>query len=291
MPIPARPTFLGVLLLLTLTILMPFGTTNNAAASALEALLAPKANLSPRWAAAGANDTPIDHGPWTDFLGKYLTVVESGANRLDYAAVSATDKQRLAAYIEGLESLAITGYRRDIQFAYWINLYNAATVDLVLQHYPVASIRDIDISPGWISFGPWDADLLVVEDQALSLNDIEHRILRPIWRDPRIHYALNCASVGCPDLQPMAFAPDNTDTLLDTAARAYINSPRGARIENGRLVLSSIYNWFKRDFGGSLTGVRTHLAAFATPSLNQELAAEPRLRGYRYDWSLNDVVR
>lgn len=270
---------------------MPIATPNTAAASALEALLAPRADLWPRWSVDGTNDTPIDHGVWQQFLSKYVIIPDSGPSRIAYATVAPEDKQRLSIYLDELQSVPVTQYRRDIQFAYWVNLYNAATVDLVLKNYPITTIRDIDISPGWFSFGPWDADLLQVDGERLSLNDIEHRILRPIWQDPRIHYALNCASVGCPSLLPTAFTPDNTSILLEAAARAYINSPHGVRIEDGRLVLSSIYNWFRADFGGSLSGVREHIAAYADPALSQELAAQPRLRGYRYDWSLNDVVR
>ena len=244
MPTLARLTFRGAIFLLALVFFMPIGTTNSAAASALEALLAPRADLWSRWSVDGANDNPIDHSAWDRFLSKYVTISNSGPSRIDYAAVATDDKQRLTVYLNQLQSVAVTQYRRDIQFAYWVNLYNAATVDLVLRNYPVTTIRDIDISPGWFSFGPWDAELLEVEGERLSLNDIEHRILRPIWQDPRIHYALNCASVGCPSLQPTAFTAASTEMMLEGAARAYINSAHGARIEDGRLVLSSIYNWF-----------------------------------------------
>ena len=124
----------------------------------------------------------------------------------------------------------------------------------------------------------------------MSLNDIEHQILRPIWQDPRIHYALNCASVGCPNLQMVAFTAANSDALLDTAARTYINSRRGVEIIDGKLRLSSIFNWFSADFGGDLAAVTMHLATFAEPALAAILATKPRLAGYRYDWDLNDAA-
>ena len=123
------------------------------------------------------------------------------------------------------------------------------------------------------------------------LNDIEHRILRPIWRDPRIHYAVNCASVGCPNLMTEAFAGDRLDAQLDGAARAYVNTPRGARIEDGKLVVSSIYIWFGEDFGGNDAGVIAHLKRYAEPQLGNRLKSLKAISDHRYDWSLNDVER
>ena len=144
------------------------------------------------------------------------------------AASPTRNKRRLNSYVAGLTAIPISRYNRSEQRAYWINLYNALTVKLVLEHYPIGSIRDIDISPGLFADGPWKRKLVEVENEVLSLNDIEHRILRPIWRDPLIHYAVNCASVGCPNLLTMAFTAANTDDLLNAAALDYINSPRGA---------------------------------------------------------------
>ncbi len=97
--------------------------------------------------------------------------------------------------------------RRAEQFPFWINLYNALTVKVVLDHYPVEIIRDIDISPGLFADGPWGKKLVTVEGEALSLDDIEHRILRPIWKDPRLHYVLNCAALGVPIFSPGRLPP------------------------------------------------------------------------------------
>jgi hypothetical protein len=176
---------------------------------------------------------------------------------------------------------------RNEQLAFWVNLYNAATVKLILDHYPLKSIRNIRVG-GRFGKGPWDARLLNVEGEDLTLNDIEHRILRPIWKDPRVHYAVNCVSLGCPDLQDTAFMADNSETLLEKGAREYVNSPRGAAFAGGRLVLSSIYDWFEEDFGDGRDGVMAHLLKYA----GSDLAA--RLRGYtgriryEYDWNLNE---
>src|SRR5262249_38666689 len=158
---------------------------------------------------------------------KYL--VPGKVNLIRYAQVTPIDRESLNAYIARLSALLVSKYARAEQLAYWINLYNALTVRLVLDHYPVASIRDIDISPGLFADGPWDKDLITVEGKRITLNDIEHRILRPIWNDPRLHYALNCAALGCPNLQPTAFTSDNADQLMERGARDFINT-RGVRV-------------------------------------------------------------
>ncbi len=127
-----------------------------------------------------------------------------------------------------------------------------------------------------------------MEGEALTLNDIEHRILRPVWRDPRIHYAVNCASLGCPNLQPVPFAPDTLDAQLDAAARAYVNHPRGVRRQGDDLVVSSIYHWFREDFGDSEQGVISHLLRFAAPQLAARLRRHRGGLEHDYDWTLND---
>jgi hypothetical protein len=159
----------------------------------------------------------------------------------------------------------------------------------VLEHYPVDSIRKIAISPGLFSAGPWGKKLVTVEGKALSLDDIEHRILRPIWRDPRIHYAVNCAALGCPNLQPEAFTADNEEALLERAAHDYVNHPRGATVADGKLTVSSIYVWYQADFGGTDRGVIAHLQHYAAPALAAALAPIERIGADRYDWSLNDA--
>jgi hypothetical protein len=190
---------------------------------------APARDLWPLWQANVPNDTQVvDHGPWDMMLKKYLvTNHPSGINRFRYGNVSAEDRQSLAKYLGYLQQVRDSSLNRNEQKAYWINLYNALTVQVIIDRYPVKSIMDIDISPGLFSKGPWDAKLLTIEGEKVSLNDIEHRILRPIFNDNRLHYALNCASLGCPNLQPVAFTSANTEELLETAARAYINSSRG----------------------------------------------------------------
>ncbi len=251
---------------------------------------APKADLWERWLAHDPQATAtVDHVLWDSFVKKYVVSSPDGINRVEYGQVSSQDRQSLDAYIAILQQTKINAFNRNEQRAYWINLYNALTVQVVLDHYPVKSIRDIDISPGFFAVGPWRKKLVRVEDQPVSLDEIEHRILRPIWRDARIHYAVNCASIGCPNLQREAFTAQNTEALLDRGAREYVNHPRGARVENQRLYVSSIYEWFRQDFGGSDTGVIEHLKRYAEPDLKKKLETVSRIAGDQYDWSLNDA--
>ena len=256
------------------------------------AAAAPEAELWERWTVhdAGATAT-IDHSEWSAFLSRYLTVRDSAPNRMAYDQVSAADKKRLDDYLSSLSAVSISRYSRDEQRAYWINLYNALTVHVVLEHYPVESIRDISISPGFFSVGPWGKKLISVEGEQLSLDDIEHRILRPIWKDPRIHYAVNCASLGCPSLMAQAFTASNTDELLDRGAKGFINSSHGARFDDSnRLTVSSIYDWYQEDFGGNEAGVVAHLRAYALAPLAAKLATVDQVYDYDYDWSLNGTA-
>lgn len=277
-------TLQGLLLLLPWLLQAP-----AANAGVLERLFAPSAQVWSFWDTHGTATDVIDNSPWQRFLQNYVRPDDDGINRVEYAKVTAAERAALRNYIERLQKINIRDYGRDEQLAYWINLYNAVTVNVVLEHYPVASIRDIDISPGFLSFGPWDKKLLSIEGQAVSLNDIEHRILRPIWKDPRLHYALNCASLGCPNLQTTAFTAVNTPALLDASARDYVNHPRGVSIIDGELRVSSIYSWFREDFGDNDADVIKHLRRYASAGLAAELAGFDHIDDDDYDWSLNDT--
>jgi hypothetical protein len=251
---------------------------------------APKADPWPRWERHDPSSTlTVDHAAWAAFLARYVRSAADRINRVDYAAVSSADRQLLAGYLAALAATPVSRLARPEQMAYWINLYNALTVRVVLDHYPVGSIREINISPGLFSTGPWGAMLVAVEGERLCLDDIEHRILRPLWRDPRIHYAVNCASIGCPNLQMAPFLALGLDRDLDEAAIAYINHPRGVTVSaDGRLTVSSIYVWFQDDFAGSARGVIQHLMAYAAPELAMALQKLARIDRHVYDWRLND---
>jgi hypothetical protein len=252
---------------------------------------APQAELWERWLAHDPRSIrPVDHSAWDDFLMRYVRIRADGVHGVAYGQVTLADRGALEAYIDALSRLPISRYGRPEQMAYWINLYNALLVRVVLEHYPVASVRDIGASANPGTGGPWDGKRLEIEGAALSLNDIEHRILRPIWRDPRIHYALSCAAIGCPNLQPEPFAADRIERQLNQAAIAYINDPRCIQTGGDQLVVSSIYRWYQDDFGGSDRAVINHLMAYAEPGLAMSLQHFERIDGDRFEWRLNDAT-
>ena len=231
----------------------------------------------------------VDHSKWVQILESYLEVGDDGLNRFRYGAVTEDGKTTLKSYLADLQAVDVTALNRNEQFAYWMNLYNALTIDVVLDHYPVKSIRNISLS-GFFTIGPWKAPLVTVDGQDLSLDDIEHGILRGLWKDPRIHYGVNCASVGCPNLRPVPFSGKTVNDELAQAAIDYVNNPRGVRVEANRVRVSSIYSWFKEDFGNNDQGVLEHLATYADETLKADLAKFSRINGYDYDWSLNDAT-
>ena len=253
-----------------------------------ERLFAPSADLWERWTRHDASSTArIDHSAWDALLARHVAARDGGANLVAYDGFSAKDRAQLERYVTAMAAIPIGDYPRDEQLAYWINLYNALTVQVVLDNLPVASIRDINTSPGLFSSGPWGQEVVSVEGHALSLNDIEHRILRPIWRDPRIHYGVNCASIGCPDLAPRAYTGATVQGMLDAAARSYVNDPRGVLVRDGKVTVSRIYDWFIEDFGGSEQAVLDHLRRYAEPDLAARLTVVGGLTDTQYDWSLN----
>lgn len=242
--------------------------------------------LGPRPARAGA-----PAGAFADFLARYRVVGADGIARLRYGSVNPADRAALAAFIEAQSDSRPSERDPAEAFAFWANLYNALTLALILDHYPVASIRDIRF--GLLSRGPWGRALVTVEGKALSLDDIEHGILRTRYAEPRVHYAVNCASLGCPDLPAAPFTGAGLEAELDAAAAAYVNHPRGVRFAgegpSARLTLSRIYQWYAEDFGGEEAGVLGHLRAHAAPGLASRLEARTTIDAYAYDWSLNDA--
>lgn len=240
---------------------------------------------------AGTADAAFDA-----LLAKYVKPNADGVNRVDYARwkASAQDLSRLSGYIGELVGRAPSRMPRNDEFAFWCNLYNAITLKVVLDRYPVASIRDIK-SEGLFDpkayTGPWRTKRTTVEGRPYSLDDIEHEVLRPVFKDPRVHYAVNCAAYGCPNLRGKAWTAATLDADLDSAAREFINHPRGATVLPGnRLRVSSIYNWYGGDFGGSEAAILAHLRKYAGTALAAALASRPAIAEYVYDWSLNDLA-
>lgn len=234
----------------------------------------------------------VDHSQWADLLTRYATPGGDDITRVDYAALSenAADVEKLGAYIDLLQGTKVSDLNQNEQFAFWANLYNAVTVEVVLEHYPVRSIRDISISPGLFSTGPWGKKLVTVEGEDLSLDNIEHDILRKNWDEPRVHYAVNCASYGCPNLALEPFTGKKLEAQLEAAAKAYVNHPRGVNFDGSRLTISKIFDWYGKDFGATKAAQLKSIAAHAAPELAEKLTSHTGRVSYGYDWSLNDTA-
>jgi hypothetical protein len=224
---------------------------------------------------------------WDSLLAKYVRTGGDSLNRVDYAGwkANAVDMTALNAVVTAFAAMPVSSLPKPEQFCVWANLYNALTIQVVLGRYPVRSIRDIKSNP--LALGPWKDKRITVQGARLSLDDIEHNILRKQWREPRVHYSVNCASVGCPNLGRRGWRSESLEADLTIAARAFINSPRGVRVSSpGQVRVSSIYQWFKADFGNTDAGVLAHFRQYAAAPLAAQLA-NARIVGNDYDWSIN----
>lgn len=228
----------------------------------------------------------VDHTLWQNLLDTYLDSKHpSGINRFNYAKVNTKDLKTLGSYIKQLQQINPHDLNRAEQKAFWINLYNALTVELIVKNYPVKSITKL--GKGFFAFGPWDDVLINIQGQELTLNNIEHGILRPFFNDERIHYAVNCASMSCPNLSATAYTANNTEQLLEQGAKQYINHNRGVSFNEGELKISSIYHWYKEDFGGNDKSLIKHFIHYAESPLAKQLSEYQGDIEHDYDWALN----
>lgn len=223
-----------------------------------------------------------DIGPnaaFNAFLSKYV-VEQDGINLVRYADVSAEDKASLDGYIEGLSVAGAPSGSKEEIMAYWFNLYNAKTVSLILDNYPLTSIKKIS--------GPWKKKRLTVAGVPMSLNNIEHDTVRAAYDEPRVHYAFNCASIGCPNLKSSAWEAATLDADLTQAAKDFVASPRGISVdERGNIDASSIFKWYKKDFGGSEQAILNHVAQYATGAQKAAIQNNNKIDDFSYNWSLN----
>lgn len=248
---------------------------------------APKATGDEYWnSSVESSKNQFDHSLWQEILEEYVITGEaSNINTVDYEGIQENDQDSLASYINYLTAIDPRNYNRAEQQAYWINLYNALTVQLISQNYPLESITTLGQTT--LAFGPWDDQLTTVAGKGLSLNDIEHRILRPFWNDHRIHFAVNCASIGCPNLQAQAFTAENTEALLEQGAYEYLNHPRGLSFDNDSLTLSSIFEWYAEDFGQNPSQVLSTLSGYVNDEIAEKLNTYNGDIKYEYSWQLN----
>jgi len=263
----------------------------------LTALLAPHSMAAPKselwsfWSEHQPQSSfKVDHQIWQALLSRYVLLSDDGIHRVAYGEFDETAKAKLREYLDAMSRIAPTQLNRDEQLAYWINLYNAQTIQVVLDHPKKKSI--LSMGP-FFALGPWDEPYLTIEDKPVTLNDIEHRILRPIWQDHRLHYVLNCASIGCPNLSQTAYDAASIAQQLANAQTAFLQHPRAISFTNkGRLQLTSLFDWYLTDFAPDVSELLAYLAV-QRPDLAADLAAMGGNANakidYVYDWDLNVV--
>lgn len=228
----------------------------------------------------------VEHSTFDQLLQHYVV----DERYVDYAAwhASVVDQTALGDYVQRLEAVDTRTLSRDQALAFWINLYNATTLKLILDHYPVKSIKDLG---NWLT-SAWDKDLVRVNGRPFTLNQIENDVLRPTFPDPRIHFALNCASMSCPPLASHAYRAASIDAQLESVTRRavadsyWVDTSGCGSHGRGTLRLSKIFEWYAKDFGGE-RGVRNFLAHYL-PVQKPALQNGDCSIDYRdYDWSLN----
>ncbi|MEM8847685.1 MAG: DUF547 domain-containing protein, partial [Bacteroidota bacterium] len=206
-----------------------------------------------------------------DLLKKYV----DGDGNVNYKGFKA-EIQSLDKYIKTLSNTPPKGsWTKNEKLAYYINLYNAATVKLIVDNYPTKSIKDIP--------NRWKKKWINVGDITTSLNDIEHEVLRKM-DEPRIHFAINCASYSCPKLLNTAFISQNMESLLSKTAVDFVNDTKRNRFQNGQAQLSRIFKWYKSDFTKT-----TSLLEYINQYLENPIDKKASISYLDYDWSLNEA--
>jgi hypothetical protein len=260
-----------------------------AAAQGAPAPAAPAAAPSPTGAGAP------DYTAWGDLLARYY----DPARGMKYKDLKGKEAKTLADLRSRLAAVDVAALPRNDQLAYWINVYNVGTVSIVVEHYPVNSIRDISTDP-IIRLNVFKKPSVQVRGGRLSLNDIENDKIRAAFKDPRIHFAINCAAVSCPPLRTEPYVGGRVGEQLDDQARRFLNDPaRGVKIEadgGGGVVIhvTKVMDWFADDFDKWGGGQVAFIRKYVTPDKQKAIDAakgKVKLDFYPYDWKLNDASR
>jgi hypothetical protein len=233
--------------------------------------------LVPADSTAGNTQNP-DHGIYAELLSMY---VHKGV--VDYSGFK-KDEKKLDRYLSVLEFTDVESLGHDEQMAFYINAYNAWTIKLILSGYPgVESIKDL----GGFFSSPWKKEFVRLNGETVTLDHIEHDILRPVFKDPRVHFAVNCASKGCPPLVAEPYEGIRLNEQLDRSAREFINDLQRNYLAGNKLYVSKIFKWFAEDFNNDVVGF---FLQYADGPMKKQLQANPDqviVKYLDYDWSLN----
>lgn len=259
-------------------------SARRAASLAAVVFLLPVATVGAQTAANTAARATVDHSSWTALLAAHVT-----DGMVDYDAFS--KDARFPAYLALLDRTDPRTLSRDERLAYWMNVYNAYTIALINQRNERKSIRNINKVFGIPTKSPWAEPVVKAGGRVLSLDDVEHKIIRVEFGEPRIHVALVCAAIGCPPLRSEAYVAERLDAQLSDQVRRFVAQPEKNRVDVATKTVygSPIFTWYREDFGGTLKGVGNFLAPYVS-----DPAAAALLRSgdfswsdTEYDWSLN----
>jgi hypothetical protein len=233
-----------------------------------------------------------EHKDWTDLLKKVVRTKTDGSSAVDYQGVI-RDPILLNRYLKNLTNLKqseFDKFSKAEQMAFYINAYNAFTIKLVVDHFPVKSIKKI----GSVFSSPWKMKFFRLFGKEMTLDQVEHDILRKKYPDPRVHFAVNCASIGCPALRAEAFTGARLDEQLNQQAQLFLRDKSRNYIDEGakKIYLSKIFNWFKEDFTTGSSTVQSFVAPFITddPQVQEKLRKNTYDISYTdYNWDLNNA--
>ena len=215
----------------------------------------------------------INHSSFSKVLAKYV----ANNGNVNYKAMS-SNKSDLDNYLKFLQANPPKeNWSKNEKMAYWINAYNAFTIDLILQYYPLKSIMEINNGK------PWDLNFITIGNVKYSLNHIEHEILRKDFNDPRIHFAVNCASVSCPKLLNVAYEASTLSQQLDASSKNFITNEQKNRLTPGAIDVSKIFDWFADDFktyGGVIPFINKYSSVKVSP--------DAKVKYKEYNWNLNE---
>jgi hypothetical protein len=241
--------------------------------------------------AAGAASPP-DYSTWQALLSKYY----DPARGMSYKALKANDARTLDALRRRMAQVDAGSLPKPDQLAYWINLYNISVVDTVIDGYPVESIRDLSTDP-IVRLNVFKKATIDTRQGKMSLDAIENEKIRPGFKDPRIHFAINCAAESCPPIRPEPYVGARIDRQLDDQTRKFLNGPHGVRLEQDgdELVLrtTKVMDWFSDDFERWGGGQKAFLRKYLSPDKQKRIDAAQKveIRYDDYSWKLNDASR
>lgn len=214
--------------------------------------------------------TQVDYNAYDQILSQNV----SPTGKVDYTALIKNDKSELNQFLEELSATDPDKLNRDQRLAYWINAYNAFTIQLIVEHWPVNSIKDIAQGE------PWDKKWIKLNGNTYSLNQIENEIIRPEFKDARIHFAVNCAAKSCPPLLNEPYLSNKLNQQLDSQTKKFLNNSNYNQLSENSIQISSIFDWYKDDFGNVID--------FINKYVKTTIKSDATIRYTTYNWNLNN---